>query len=220
MELTRITLARMIDHTLLSPTATDADVAAAVEEAARLGTWSVCVSPARLPLAVLPPQLHLAAVAGFPSGQHTPQVKATEAAAAVAAGADEIDMVIDIGRLLAGDEAHTEKEVRAVREAVPAPVVLKVILETAALPDERIVAACAACERAGADLVKTSTGFHPSGGATVHAVEVIRAAVGDRLGIKASGGIRDYPTALALVEAGATRLGLSRSRAVLAGAAG
>lgn len=218
MELTRTVLARMIDHTLLSPTATDGDVAAAVEEAARLGTWSVCVSPSRLPLAVVPPGLHVAAVAGFPSGQHTAEVKAVEAAGAVADGADEIDMVIDIGRLLAGDEAYTEREVRAVREAVPAPVVLKVILETAALPDERIVAGCGACERAGADIVKTSTGFHPSGGASVHAVQVIRAAVGDRLGIKASGGIRDHATAVAMVEAGATRLGLSRSRAVLDGA--
>lgn len=217
MQLTRTDLSRMIDHTLLAPTATDADVAALVAEAEELGTWAVCVSPSRLPLAGRTgrPRVRVASVVGFPSGQHTAEIKAAEAAAAVHAGAVEIDMVIDIGRLLAGDVAYTEKEVRVVREEVPAPVLLKVILETAALDDDAIVEACGACERAGADFVKTSTGFHPSGGATVHAVEVMRAAVGDRLGIKASGGVRDYPTAVALVAAGATRLGMSGTRAVL-----
>lgn len=215
-QLTRDRLARMIDHTLLAPTATDADVAALLAEAEELGTWSVCVSPSRLPLPGRPAAVRIASVVGFPSGQHTAAIKAAEARDAVAAGAREIDMVIDVGRLLAGDVAHTEFEVHSVREAVPAPVLLKVILETAVLDDAQITAACGACERAGADLVKTSTGFHPAGGATVHAVRVMRAAVGDRLGIKASGGIRDYPTAVALVEAGATRLGLSASRTVLA----
>lgn len=218
MELTRAALARMIDHTLLSPTAGTAEVAALVEEARRLGTHAVCVSPSRLPLAHPVQGLHVAAVVGFPSGQHTAEIKAAEAIGAVASGADEIDMVIDIGRLLEGDVAYTEKEVRMVREVVPAPVVLKVILETGVLDDARITAACGACERAGADFVKTSTGFHPSGGATVHAVEVMKAAVGDRLGIKASGGIRDYRQAVALVRAGATRLGMSGSRHVLADA--
>lgn len=217
MQLTRTDLARMIDHTLLAPTATDADVAALVAEAEELGAWAVCVSPSRLPLPGRAgrPGVRVASVVGFPSGQHTAEIKAAEAAAAVQAGAVEIDMVIDIGRLLAGDVAYTEKEVRVVREAVPASVLLKVILETAALDDDAIVRACGASERAGADFVKTSTGFHPSGGATVHAVEVMRAAVGDRLGIKASGGVRDYPTAVALVAAGATRLGMSGTRAVL-----
>ena len=215
MELTRTALARMIDHTLLAPTATESDVAALVAEATELGTWSVCISPARLPLPAGAGRVRVASVVGFPSGQHTVQIKAADPPAAVRAGAVEIDMVIDIGRLLAGDLEHTENEVRAVREAVPAPVLLKVILETGALEDGRIIDACGACERAGADFVKTSTGFHPSGGATVHAVTVMKAAVGDRLGIKASGGIRDYATALALVEAGATRLGLSGSRQVL-----
>ena len=214
MQLTRDRLARMIDHTLLAPTASAADVAALVAEAEELGTWSVCVSPSRLPLPGRP-RVHVASVVGFPSGQHTAATKAAEAAQAVAAGAGEIDLVLDLGRLLEGDVAHTELEVRQVREVAPAPVLLKVILETAVLPDELIVAACGACERAGADMVKTSTGFHPAGGATVHAVEVMRTAVGDRLGIKASGGIRDYATAAALVGAGATRLGLSASRRVL-----
>ncbi|SDB90402.1 deoxyribose-phosphate aldolase [Raineyella antarctica] len=215
MQLTRPRLARMIDHTLLAPTATEAEVAALVAEANELGTWSVCVSPSRLPLPGGAGRVRVAAVAGFPSGQHTAEIKADEATAAVAAGAHEIDMVIDVGRLLDGDLVYTEKEVRMVREAVPAPVLLKVILETGVLTDRQVIDACQACERAGADYVKTSTGFHPSGGATVHAVEVMRAAVGDRLGIKASGGIRDYPTAVAMVRAGATRLGMSASRTVL-----
>ncbi len=213
--LNRTELARMVDHTLLAPTATDADVAALVTEANELGVWSVCVSPSRLPLRAHG-DVRVASVVGFPSGQHTAEIKAAEAAAAVEAGADEIDMVIDIGRLLAGDVGYTEKEVWMVREAVPKPVLLKVILETATLDDARITAACGACERAGADFVKTSTGFHSAGGATVRAVEVMAAAVGGRLGIKASGGIRDYPTAVAMVAAGATRLGMSASRRVLA----
>lgn len=212
----RQVLARHIDHTLLAPTATLDEVAATVAEATELGTYSVCVSPSFLPLKV-PRGLLVAVVCGFPSGKHTPEVKAAEAAQAVASGADEIDMVIDIGRLRAGDVAHTQAEIAAVR-AVAHGRVLKVILETAALTDEQIVAGCQASEAAGADFVKTSTGFHPSGGASIHAVRLMADTVEGRLGVKASGGIRDYATAVAMLEAGATRLGLSGSRAVLAGA--
>jgi len=216
--LTRTALARIIDHTLLAPTATPAEVTATVAEARDLGTWSVCVSPSRLPLPADPGPVKVCAVIGFPSGAHVPRVKALEAAAAVAGGADELDMVIDLGALLAGDVAHTRAEIAAVRDSAPAPILLKVILETGALTDDAITAACGAAEEAGADFVKTSTGFHPSGGATVHAVEVMKRAVGLRLGIKASGGIHDYAAAMALVDAGATRLGMSSSRKVLAGA--
>ena len=126
-------------------------------------------------------------------------------------------MVIDIGALKAGDAAHTQAEIAAVREAIPAPAVLKVIIESAALTDEEIVAACQAAEAAGADFVKTSTGFHPAGGASTHAVALMRATVGDRLGVKASGGIRDWEAAQAMVAAGASRLGLSGTAAVLDG---
>lgn len=216
MTLARTDLAQLVDHTLLAPTATPADVAALAAEAAELGTYSICVSPSMLPLP-FSPGVKVATVVGFPSGKHTPSSKHYEAGEAVANGADEVDMVIDIGALKAGDVAHTEAEIRAVREAVPAPGVLKVIIESAALTDDEIVAACRAAEAAGADFVKTSTGYHPSGGASAHAVELMTRTVGGRLGVKASGGIRDWATAQAMVDAGATRLGLSGTRAVLDG---
>lgn len=215
---TRADLAHMVDHTLLAPTATAADVAPLVAEARDLGTYSVCVSPSMLPLSIDTGEVKLAVVCGFPSGKHTPEVKAAEAGESIRAGADEVDMVIDVGALKAGDIDYTEDEIRAVRDVVPSPAVLKVIIESAALTDEEIVSACRAAEAAGADFVKTSTGFHPSGGASVHAVELMAQTVGGRLGVKASGGIRDWDTALAMVNAGATRLGLSGTRAVLDGA--
>jgi len=216
MNVTPVELARYVDHTLLSPTATAADVAALAAEAAQLGTYSICVSPAMLPVTTSGGVL-VATVCGFPSGKHTPSAKAAEAAESVRLGADEVDMVIDLGLLKAGRPDATRAEIAAVRAAVPAPKVLKVIIESAALTDDEIVAACQAAEAAGADFVKTSTGYHPAGGASVHAVELMRATVGDRLGVKASGGIRDWATATAMIEAGATRLGLSGTAAVLAG---
>ena len=214
--LERAELARIVDHTLLAPTATLADVEALASEAAELDTYSICVSPSMLPLP-FSPRVKVATVCGFPSGKHTPAAKAAEAAESVRNGADEVDMVIDIGMLKAGDATHTEDEIRAVRDAVPAPAVLKVIIESAALTDDEIVAACKAAEAAGADFVKTSTGFHPSGGASAHAVKLMAETVGGRLGVKASGGIRDWDAAQAMVDAGATRLGLSGTRAVLDG---
>ena len=217
MNLTPAELARHVDHTLLSPTATDADVAALAAEAAELGTYSICVSPSMLPVTADLGQVRVATVCGFPSGKHTATTKAAEAAESVALGADEVDMVIDVGQLKAGRPELTQAEIAAVRAAAPAPTVLKVIIESAALTDEEIVAACRAAEAAGADFVKTSTGFHPAGGASVHAVELMAATVGGRLGVKASGGIRDWATAVAMIEAGATRLGLSGTAAVLAG---
>ncbi|WP_432543454.1 deoxyribose-phosphate aldolase [Kineococcus sp. SYSU DK002] len=213
---TRTEVARLVDHTLLKPEATTADVAALVADARELGVLAICVSPSFLPVAGTG-DLVVATVAGFPSGKHTSAAKAAEAAAAAAAGAHEVDMVIDVGAALEGRFDAVREDVAAVRAAVPAPTVLKVIVESAALPDAALVAVCEAAEAAGADFVKTSTGFHPTGGATVHAVEVMHATVGGRLGIKASGGIRTTELALALLDAGATRLGLSGSAAVLAG---
>lgn len=209
----RTELAAMIDHTLLKPEATDADVRALVAEAAELGTYSVCVSPSALPIEV-PEGLHVACVCGFPSGAHKPEVKAAEAARAVTDGAEEVDMVINLGLAKQGDWTGVEEDIRAVREACPGAL-LKVIIESAVLTDDEIVAACRAAETAGADYVKTSTGFHPAGGASVHAVELMRRTVGDRLGVKASGGIRTAEAAEAMVAAGASRLGLSASRAIL-----
>lgn len=209
-------IARYVDHTLLKPEATTADVAATIAEAAALGAYSVCLSPSALPVD-LPDGLKLAVVVGFPSGKHHSQIKAAEAALAASEGADEIDMVIDVGAAIEGRYDAVESDIRAVREAAPSPVVLKVIIESAALSDEAIVAVSQAAERAGADFVKTSTGFHPSGGASVHAVELMKQTVGDRLEVKASGGIRTREDAEAMIAAGATRLGLSSTRAVVEG---
>jgi deoxyribose-phosphate aldolase len=210
-------IARLIDHTLLKPEATRADVDALIAEAAELGTYSVCVSPSMLPV-VIPEgsDLKVAVVCGFPSGKHTSAVKAAEAAESVSLGADEIDMVIDIGAAKAGDFDSVERDIAAVRAAAPAPTVLKVIIESAALTDDEIVAVSKAAESAGADFVKTSTGFHPTGGATEHAVELMAATVAPRLGVKASGGVRSLDDARQMVAAGATRLGVSGSRAMLA----
>jgi deoxyribose-phosphate aldolase len=213
--LTRAELARYVDHTLLAPTATPADVAALVAEGVDLGVYSVCVSPSLIPSSV-PAGLLIATVCGFPSGKHTSAVKAFEAAESVALGAHEVDMVIDVGAALAGDFAAVEADIAAVRAATSG-VVLKVIIESAALTDEAIVGACKAAVAAGADFVKTSTGFHPAGGASAHAVALMRATVGPDLGVKASGGIRTADAALEMVAAGASRLGLSGTRAVLDG---
>ncbi|HMR49316.1 MAG TPA: deoxyribose-phosphate aldolase [Arachnia sp.] len=213
MSLSRADLARMIDHTLLRTDATPAEVSALVAEARELGTYSVCVSPSMLPLTDDLGALKIATVCGFPSGNHTPAVKAAEAAESSRLGADEVDMVIDIGLLKQGRPDLVEAEIATVRAATTG--LLKVIVESAALTDEEIVEACRAAEAAGADFVKTSTGFHPAGGASVHAVRLMAETVGGRLGVKASGGIRDFATAAAMVEAGATRLGLSGSRTVL-----
>ncbi|WP_193105254.1 deoxyribose-phosphate aldolase [Brachybacterium sp. FME24] len=210
-------LAALIDHTLLKPEAMQEDVTALLREAEALGTYSVCVSPSMLPVETT---VKVATVCGFPSGQHAPSVKAAEAADSVAKGADEVDMVLNVGLARAGEFTAVEDEIRGVREAAPRPVVLKVIIESAALTDEQIIAVCEAAERAGADFVKTSTGFHPAGGASEHAVQLMRSTVGDRLGVKASGGIRTREAAEAMVAAGASRLGLSSSRAILDGETG
>lgn len=214
----RTALARLVDHTLLTPEATDEQVAALCAEAAELGTYAVCVSPSRLPLRVAA-GVRVCTVVGFPSGAHASAVKAAEAALAVRQGATEVDMVLDLGRARAGDWAAVEADVAAVR-ARSGGALLKVILESAALDLEQVALACGASERGGAQYVKTSTGFHPAGGASLDAVRVMRGAVGDRLGVKASGGIRDTAAALAMVEAGASRLGLSGTRAVLSGLPG
>lgn len=217
----RAEVAALVDHTLLKPEATPADVTALVAEGAALGVFSVCVSPPLVPVAssAAPAGLAVAAVAGFPSGKHLSEIKAIEAARAVAAGAAEIDMVIDVGTALTGDLAAVSADVAAVRAAVPGAT-LKVIVESAALLEfsgaPLLADVCRAARDAGADFVKTSTGFHPSGGASVAAVQTMAAAV-PGLGVKASGGIRTAEAAVALLDAGATRLGLSGTRAVIDG---
>ena len=214
-------LANIIDHTLLKPEATALDVTALIAEGVALGVYSVCVSPSMLPLTIpAGADLKVAVVCGFPSGKHTSLVKSTEARESIERGADEIDMVIDIGAAKAGHFDEVQADIAAVRAVIPAPKVLKVIIESAALTDSEIIAVCQAAVAAGADFVKTSTGFHPAGGATVDAVRLMSQTVNGALGVKASGGIRSLATAKAMVEAGATRLGVSGSKQLLAEEAG
>lgn len=212
----RAELAAIVDHTLLKTDATPDQVSALLDEAKALRAFSICVSPNMLPVQGDAGDVKIATVIGFPSGKHHSAIKAAEAARAVEDGADELDMVIDIGMLKAGRADLVQADVAAVRAAAPGAL-LKVIIESAALTDDEIVAACEASEAAGADYVKTSTGFSAAGGASTDAVALMRSTVGERLGVKASGGIRSTADALAMVEAGASRLGLSGTAAVLDG---
>jgi len=216
-------VAALVDHTLLKPEATDADVLGLASEAVELQVCAVCVSPSMVPVIrrVLSLGPTICSVVGFPSGKHLSAVKAQEARLAVEAGAREIDMVIDVGAAIYGDFDAVHADVSAVRTAIGEDTILKVIVESAALlelsGEQALVDACRVADDGGADFVKTSTGFHPCGGASVHAVELMAAAVGPRLEVKASGGIRTADDAVAMLNAGATRLGLSSTRAVLAG---
>lgn len=226
MTLTPAEFARYVDHTLLKPESTSDDVAALVKEAAELGVYSVCISPSQLPfLAAVPDTLKVATVCGFPSGAVRAAIKGAEAALAVQNGADEVDMVINLGAAKAGQWGRVAAGIERVRLAVDEVTaddrprtIVKVIIESAALTDAEIVSACLAAREADADFVKTSTGFHPAGGASIHAVKLMARTVGDELGVKASGGIRTWDDAVAMIEAGATRLGLSATKAILAGA--
>jgi deoxyribose-phosphate aldolase len=214
-------LAARIDQTLLAPTATPAQVQAVCEGARKYRFRAVCVSPAYVPLAARHlegSQVRVCTVVGFPLGTSTPAAKAYEAEEAVRSGAGDVDMVVNIGRLKAGHLEYVRDEIRAVvRAAARAAegIVVKVIIEACHLTDEEKVAACRVAEEAGAHFVKTSTGFGP-GGATLEDVRLLRRAVGDRLGVKASGGIRTLAQAVALLEAGADVLGTSSGEAIVA----
>jgi len=211
-------LAQLVDHTLLKPEATTADVDALIAEGIKLGVWSVCVSPTfvKHAKAVANNKLKICTVVGFPSGKVVSAIKAAEAAQAVKDGANEVDMVIDVGMAKEHNYPAVAADIQAVRDAIPGTL-LKVIIESAALTDDEIVEVCKCAKAAKADFVKTSTGFHPSGGATPHAVGLMAQTVGSELGVKASGGVRSLADAQAVIKAGATRLGLSGTAAVLAG---
>ncbi|MDO5746118.1 MAG: deoxyribose-phosphate aldolase [Actinomycetaceae bacterium] len=214
MRLTRSSVAAIIDHTLLKPEATRADIDILIQEAETLGCGAVCLSPSLLPLSRLT-SCRIACVCGFPSGASLPDVKIMEGVHAVSRGAQEIDVVINLANVMEHNYAGVDAELQALRRALPYPTVLKVIIESALLSDDQIVSVCQAAMAAECDFVKTSTGFHPAGGASVHAVELMAHTVDGRLGVKASGGIRDGATAKAMIAAGATRLGLSSSATVL-----
>lgn len=215
----RPTVASLVDHTLLAPEATSADLEALCDAGVALGVAAVCVN-ARHTASVtrhLGGRLPVAAVVGFPSGAHRTDVKAFEAAHAVEDGAVELDMVMALGAALEGRWAAVAADITMVRTAAPSPIVLKVILESALLSEDALRRACEVAVNAGADYVKTSTGFHPSGGATVESVRTMRDTVGPDIGVKASGGIRDAATALAMIDAGASRIGASSTAAILDG---
>ena len=215
-------LAKLIDHTLLGPSAGADGVRVLCEEAKRYGFFSVCVDPCYVPLVrglLEGSPVAVCTVIGFPHGMTAGETKGFEAQKAIAAGADELDMVVNLAALRDGDYALVSDEIRRVcseAEKASKSVLVKVILETASLRDEEKVAGAILAKAAGADFVKTSTGFGP-GGATVEDVALLRQTVGEAMGVKAAGGIRDYETAIAMIEAGATRIGASRSVAILEG---
>ena len=204
--------ASLIDHTLLKPEATDEDIKKLCEEAARYRFASVCVNPTWVRAAACNLQgtgVPVCTVIGFPLGATLPDVKAYEARRSIFDGAREVDMVINIGALRSGDDCLVEHDIRSVVEvAHEYNVTCKVIIETALLTDDEKVRACLAAKNAGADFVKTSTGFS-KGGATVADIALMRRTVGAGLGVKASGGVKGLDDARALVEAGATRIGAS-----------
>ncbi|HXD31686.1 MAG TPA: deoxyribose-phosphate aldolase [Pyrinomonadaceae bacterium] len=204
--------ASLIDHTLLKPEATDDDIKKLCDEAAKYHFASVCVNPTWVRVAACALQgsgVPVCTVIGFPLGATLPDVKAYEARRAIQDGAREVDMVINVGALKSGDDCLVEHDIHAVVEAAHEySITTKVIIETALLTDDEKVRACQAAKRAGADFVKTSTGFS-KGGATVSDILLMRRTVGPDLGVKASGGVRNLEDARAMVEAGATRIGAS-----------
>ena len=205
-------LAPLIDHTLLTAEATRADIENLCAEGLEHRFAAVCVDGGWVELCaklLAESEVKVVTVAGFPHGAMTSNAKAQQAAELVGLGADEIDMVVPIGRSIDGDWDYVEDDIAGVVHAADGRVV-KVILETAVLSPTRIVQASAVAMEAGAHFVKTSTGFHPAGGATEDAVALMFAAVGDKLGVKAAGGIRDRETALRMIAAGATRIGTSK----------
>ena len=214
-------IAGMIDHTLLKPDATADQIAQLCYEARKYKFASVCVNPTHVKLCaelLQGTQVKVCTVIGFPLGASAPEVKAFEAQTALKDGATEIDMVLNIGALKAGDLTLVARDIHeVVKVGHAAGAIVKVIIETALLNEEEKVTACLLCKEAGADFVKTSTGFS-GGGATVDDVNLMRRVVGPEMGIKASGGVRDFEDAQNMVKAGATRLGASAGVKIVQGA--
>jgi len=218
----QINLASYIDHTLLKPEASIEDVRKICDEAKEYHFASVCVNPSyirfvaeQLEGSVVTP----CCVIAFPFGTHTPEAKREEALDAVRGGAKELDMVINIGAIKSNDWELVRRDIEFVVEAAKGKADVKVILETCLLTDDEKVKACTICKQAGASFVKTSTGYS-TGGATAHDVGLMRQTVGSDSGVKASGGIRTYEDAMAMIRAGANRLGASAGVSIIAGAFG
>lgn len=207
----KISINQYIDHTILKPESTKDQVIQTCKEAIQYGFCSVCVTPWFIPLVVS--QIHgttvkAGAAIGFPLGCTTTEVKVFETKDAIKNGAKEVDMVMNVGALKSGDNNYVEKDIAAVVAAAKGKALVKVILETCLLTDEEIVTACRLAQNAGADFIKTSTGFNAAG-ATVAHISLMRKTVGNSMGVKASGGIRSYKDAVKMIEAGATRIGTS-----------
>lgn len=221
MPFTREQVAKAIDHAVLKPFATDADVEAGARMCHERGVGNFCVRPtdvARAAAILKESETTVACVIGFPHGSNRPEVKALEAKLAIEDGADELDMVMNIGKFHSGDYAFVQKDIEAVvAEARPHGILVKVILETCFLDPEQVARACKIAEAAGADFVKTSTGFG-DGGATPEAIAVMIKTVGSTMGVKASGGVRSWDTAVAYLDQGCKRLGVGSTENVLDGA--
>ena len=207
---------KLIDHTLLKQDATPEQIMKLCFEAKEYDFMSVCVNPSYVPLAhelLKDSDVKVCTVIGFPLGMNLTKTKVEEAMLAVSQGADEVDMVINVGMLKSENDEYVENEIRLIKESINGKL-LKVIIETCLLTDEEKVRACLAAKRAGADFVKTSTGFS-TGGATVHDVALMRQTVGNEMGVKASGGVRTHEDLLAMVEAGANRIGTSNGTKII-----
>jgi deoxyribose-phosphate aldolase len=212
-------IASMIDHTLLKPEATEEMIEKLCNEAKENGFAAVCVNPFYVRKAkelLKGTGVKVATVVGFPLGANVKEVKAYETKKAIEDGAEEIDMVINIGALKNRDYETVKEDIKAVVEEARGKAIVKVIIETCLLTDEEKVRACELAKEAGAHYVKTSTGFNSSG-ATVEDVKLMKETVGESMKVKASGGIRDYKTAKAMVDAGASRLGTSSSLKIIQG---
>ncbi|MFF2092903.1 deoxyribose-phosphate aldolase [Paenibacillus sp. NPDC058174] len=220
--LTAADIAAAIDHTVLKADATKADIVQLCQEAKHHGFATVCINPGWVKLAselLADSKVGITTVIGFPLGATTTFAKAAETRDAIANGATEVDMVLNIGLLKSGNDEGVRGDVAGVVAAADGQAVVKVILETGLLTDEEKVRACLICKEAGADYVKTSTGFG-KGGATAADISLMRRTVGSEMGVKASGGVRDQKTALLMLASGATRIGASASVAIVSGGAG
>ena len=212
----------MIDHTILKPEATEAAVQKIIDEAKEYNFFSVCINPCWVAFAseqLADTDVAVCTVIGFPLGANTPEVKTYEAADAIKNGANEVDMVINIGALKSQQYDHVRQDIQGIVDAAKGKALVKVIIETALLTDEEKVKACELAKEAGADFVKTSTGFS-TGGAKVADIRLMRETVGPDMGVKASGGVHNAEEALAMIEAGATRIGASTGVAIVSGATG
>ena len=220
--ITKKSIAAMIDHTLLKPDASAEQIARLCAEAREYSFASVCVNPSYVPQcaqALEGSPVKVCTVIGFPLGATTSAAKAFEAKEAVDNGAGEVDMVVNVGRIKSGDWDYVQADIRAVVEAVKGRALTKVIIETCLLTDDEKVKVCAIAKAAGADFVKTSTGFS-TGGAKVEDIALMRRTVGPEMGVKASGGIHNAAEAKAMIEAGATRIGASAGIAIVNGIEG